>query len=205
MHPRLTPTERDAVARFPLILLYAFYVWRIAQEWSATGHVSGVLTAVNASLAVVLLLVRRPAHEVDHSVWAWTIGILGTVLPLLLRPDGRALAPDGVTAVLTSAGLCISIWGLASLGRSFGVVAANRGIVTGGIYRWLRHPLYAGYAVSHVGFVLAHPTAANVGIWVATEAFQVLRLLQEERLLLRDPAYATYAARVPWRVLPGIF
>ena len=36
-------------------------------------------------------------------------------------------------------------------------------------------------------------------------AIQIVRIRAEERLLGRDPAYATFQARTRYRLLPGVF
>ena len=41
-------------------------------------------------------------------------------------------------------GLIIMVIGLASLGRSFGIMPRARGLVQSGLYRWVRHPIYLG-------------------------------------------------------------
>ena len=56
-----------------------------------------------------------------------------------------------------------------------GIVAAHRGIKTGGLYRAVRHPIYAAYLLAFGGFVLAHPSGYNtlvLLIWAGiVEAF----------------------------------
>ena len=47
--------------------------------------------------------------------------------------------------------------GKITLGRSFGVVPANRGVVVGGPYNFVRHPIYTGYLITHVAFLVANP------------------------------------------------
>ena len=54
-------------------------------------------------------------------------------------------------------GLYVQISAKVILGRSFGLIAANRGIKVAGPYRIVRHPIYAGYTIIHVGFLLALP------------------------------------------------
>jgi protein-S-isoprenylcysteine O-methyltransferase Ste14 len=91
------------------------------------------------------------------------------------------------------------------LGKSFGVVAANRGLKVSGPYRLVRHPIYLTHTVTAVGFVLANFTPINLGILVALTVCQVLRLKAEERILTETGEYAAYAARVRWRLVPGLF
>ena len=92
-----------------------------------------------------------------------------------------------------------------SIGRSFGLVPANRGMVDRGPYALVRHPIYAGYLISHVGFLCAHPTVMNAALLVVADAALVYRALLEERTLAGDPRYRTYMQRVAWHLVPGVF
>lgn len=197
----LSRAGRDLLARTPLVLLAINQLVRTWQD----GHVSGVLTAVSNAIALWFLLRRRLAVTVDYSITAWGVALAGTVVPMFLQPGGTGLVPEVVSASVASAGVLVTSAGLLALGHSFGVVPSNRGIVSNGIYRWVRHPLYAGYFVTHVGFCLANPTPANLVIWMAGDAFQLIRISYEERLLARDVAYREYQTRVRWRLVPGFY
>ena len=91
------------------------------------------------------------------------------------------------------------------LRRSFGLVAASRGVKIGGPYRLIRHPMYAGYLLTHVGFFLAHPSSWNFAVNSTALAAQCLRLLAEERLLREDPVYAAFMAKTGYRLVPLVF
>ncbi len=97
------------------------------------------------------------------------------------------------------------IGGKISLGRSFGLIPANRGIVSSGLYRLVRHPIYLGYLVTHIAFVLANPTAWNIALLVTADVALLARAVCEERTLARDQSYRAYQTRVRWRVVPGLF
>jgi protein-S-isoprenylcysteine O-methyltransferase Ste14 len=45
----------------------------------------------------------------------------------------------------------------------------------------------------------------NAILYLAALAIQIARLKREERILMLDPAYQAYAARVRYRLLPGLF
>jgi protein-S-isoprenylcysteine O-methyltransferase Ste14 len=92
-----------------------------------------------------------------------------------------------------------------TLRRSFGVVAANRGVKASGPYRLIRHPMYAGYALTHVGFLLAGPTLWNLAIYGTTLTIAVRRIIAEERVLRLDPVYQSLTTRVRYRLLPFVF
>jgi protein-S-isoprenylcysteine O-methyltransferase Ste14 len=89
--------------------------------------------------------------------------------------------------------------------RSFDLVAADRGIKVGGLYAYVRHPMYAGYMLTHVGFLLASPSLWNAAIYAAVWSFLVARMVAEERILCNDPQYREYARLVRHRVVPGIY
>ncbi len=65
--------------------------------------------------------------------------------------------------------------------------------------------MYAGYTLTHVGFLLAFPSWENATIYFFALILQVVRIAREERVLMRDPIYATFAKRVRYRLLPGIY
>ena len=103
------------------------------------------------------------------------------------------------------AGMAISLTGLFSLNQSFGIVAANRGVKRGGLYRFIRHPIYAGYFLSFGAFLLQNVTLFNVIIYVTFVILELLRVEAEERVLSRDPSYAGYSLQTRWRIVPLLY
>ena len=97
------------------------------------------------------------------------------------------------------------IAGKITLGRSFALLPANRGVVSTGLYQIVRHPIYMGYLVTHVAFLVASPSLWNIVALVAADAALLARAVCEEHTLAQDPAYRDYQTRVRWRVAPGIF
>ena len=91
------------------------------------------------------------------------------------------------------------------LGKSFGIVAADRGLVTFGPYRVVRHPAYAAYLVSELGFLVQNFSAFNMvllaGVWI----LQISRIIAEERVLSGDSPYAEYKALVTKRLIPAVW
>ena len=84
-------------------------------------------------------------------------------------------------------------------------MAAVREIKIEGPYRFVRHPMYAGYALAHIGSLLAFPSFWNFVVYTGALLLQIARLLREEQLLLTDESYRAFAARVRYRLLPGVF
>jgi protein-S-isoprenylcysteine O-methyltransferase Ste14 len=65
--------------------------------------------------------------------------------------------------------------------------------------------MYAGYILTHIGFLVINPTAWNTAVYLFAFVFQIGRILAEERVLDRDPRYQEYASAVRFRLLPGVF
>lgn len=195
----------DFLARASLSALFMLLAVRIGREFMETGHLTGLLLLVSELLVVVLTVVRRRATIVDRSVSARIIATVSIVGIPFIKPTGGGLAPDLVTAAISAAGLAIVITGKLTLGRSFGLMPANRGIVCRGIYKVLRHPIYAGYLITHVAFLAAHPSFWNLAVFVVSDTALMVRSIYEERTLARDAEYAEYMTRVRWRVAPGLF
>lgn len=168
---------------------------RMAQ--AAQGQAMALPLAGQAGLAAFLMLARKPEQgsvSLRRKLLAW----LGALLPFALRVGN---APTGWMLV-SLVGVGISLWGLASLGRSFGIAPADRGLVTGGAYRLVRHPMYAGELLSFLAVVLADPLVWNVFLFFVILLVFILRIGWEEEIL---NGYAAYGQRVRWRMLPGVW
>ena len=157
-------------------------------------------------MVVVFTIARRRARLVDRSVESAVMTMMSVAGPPLLRAtDAPGLLPDVVTALLATVGLGLVIAAKFTLGRSFGIVPANRGVIVGGPYSFVRHPIYTGYLITHLGFLIAHPTPWNVMIAVTADAALIVRALIEERVLGADVKYQSYCRRVGWHLVPGVF
>jgi protein-S-isoprenylcysteine O-methyltransferase Ste14 len=196
----------DLFARFAVATLFALLSINLTADFIETHRVTGLLLLVSEALVAVLTIVRRRASFVDRSIGAGVVTVISLVGPALLRTSaGPGALPDIVTALISSAGLLIVIAGKIALGRSFGIAPANRGVVIAGPYTLVRHPIYAGYLLSHVAFACAYPTMWNLAILAATDVALVLRALCEERVLVADQKYQLYCRRVAWHLVPGVF
>jgi protein-S-isoprenylcysteine O-methyltransferase Ste14 len=196
----------DLVARATIIVLFSLMAIRFGSDFLATGRVTGLLLLVSEALVVVLTVMRRSAAVIDRSMRARLLTALSMLGPPLLQPAHvAALLPQSLTVGLSAAGLAIVIAGKITLGRSFGLMPANRGVVSSGLYRMVRHPIYLGYLITHVAFLLATPSAWNVAALLAADAALLARAVCEEQTLSRDERYRTYQKTVRWRVCPGVF
>lgn len=173
-------------------ILLAISAWRIQQG----SVLQGLLAVQTLVFAAQLVLRRRAEHESRWGVRvvAW----LSALLPQTLEPG-----PDGWGAVaLQAAGMVLAITAQLGLGRSFGVAPADRGLIDGGLYRVIRHPIYAGELLHFAGIVLSAPTGRNALVLTALLVATIYRIEHEESIIAR---YQQYAATVRWRLLPGVW
>jgi len=196
----LSVLSRVIPATFFGITSYSFW-----KSFTQTGKWTSLLWMVSEGLVVLLLVFRRDSRLLSRSPWDWFVALGGTFTVLLVRPAATAIVLESVGIALQVAGNLIAIFAKISLGRSFGIVAADRGIVVGGPYRFVRHPIYLGYLVTHVGFLLTNWSPRNIAVYMVEYIFQVARILSEERLLKGDMSYRAYCDRVRYRVIPSIF
>lgn len=221
--PALAAIALDLAERLGVLALFALFVQRMLPRltdlvlietarpeliWQAADvNAQALLLVIGEGLGVVLILLRRRSPTLSQHPLDWLLSFGAVSAPLLLTAPAASgtLIPAAAATALMLLGLLLQIAGKLALWRSFGVVPANRGVKTRGPYRIVRHPMYAGYALIHIGFLLGFPSLHNALLYGALFAVSVARLLREEAILNRDPAYRGYAARVRYRLLPGVF
>ncbi|KKB79763.1 hypothetical protein VW35_04445 [Devosia soli] len=199
------PAVLDIVERAVLAVMFSFFAWGLLRSFLDTGNFLSLMLLVSEGAVVVFVLIRRPTGEISIRPIDWAIAFIGTALPLFAKPDGEPLVAPLFCAIVMLFGISLQLAAKLTLRRSFGVVAANRGVKVSGPYRFVRHPMYAGYVLTHIGFLLANPAFANLAVYVAAFGCQLARILAEENILSRDPAYRDFAQSVRYRLLPGIF
>ena len=146
----------------------------------------------------------------------WVTFVLRNVLGIPLWVVGLGFAVRSPSPALFAAPPAVAVigWGLLAAGCVVQVLAlvALRGraarpsmadaLVEHGVYRHIRHPIYAGLLLEFAALILVRPRrlvalACALGIlWVLLQA-----RLEEVDLLQRMPAYRDYLRRVP-RFMP---
>jgi protein-S-isoprenylcysteine O-methyltransferase Ste14 len=202
--PSIRRNVGELASKVVIVTLFSSMAMRIATDAAATGHATGMLLLASEALVVALTIVRRSAGSIDRTWRARLLTAFSTFGPPLVRPVSFAAAPESFTFTITAIGLIVVVLGKISLGRSFGLTPANRGVVCTGLYRFVRHPIYLGYLVTHIGFVIANPADWNLVVLAIADVALMLRAKREERTLAADPAYRDYMQRVRWRIVPGV-
>ena len=212
-----TPTENAGKTRQVLMDLisvlsrvlpasyFAIVCFGFWKSFVQTGKWTSLLWMFSEGLVILLMVFRRESRRLSLHPWDWIVALGGSFTVLLVRPATAMIVPEYLGVAFLLAGTAFEIYAKVVLGRSFGIVAADRGIDVGGPYRIVRHPIYLGYFVTHVGFLLTNWSPRNLALYIVVYFFQVSRILSEERILSEDVAYREYRGRVRFRLIPRIF
>ena len=201
----LSPRWSETCSRIMVGGLFFALAWRLLGDFLETSRATDLLLLVGEALVVVLTCLRRPASVVDRRPLVRLVTAVSMMFPLLSKPAHVApIIPEAAAAMLVGVGLLVVVGGKISLGYSFGLLPANRGVMERGLYRFVRHPIYLGYLLTHIPFLAAHPSGWNAAVLLAGDAALIVRALYEEETLGRDPQYVRYCQSVKWRLVPGI-
>ena len=109
------------------------------------------------------------------------------------------LIPFGVVVNLVGHG--ISIAGVLSLKKSFGIVTKVNEIITSGLYGVVRHPIYFGYLIMTLGFICMTPRIIHFIVYSFSVIIQVYRAkIEEEKLASASQDYRKYMKTVPFLI-----
>lgn len=192
------------------ILASAGWLW-LAFQQGIHGLETRSLLPILLCVESGLVAYRLNTHLPDRAeIQPWSIRLLAwvsVVLPLLIQV--RTPIPLMAT-VIACLGAALSVWALISLGESFSIAPADRGIACSGPYRFIRHPMYLGALViagtavfgSLRMDVLRWQDGWNLAILGLAFTCAIYRIRKEEALIQGYPAYAKV---VRWRLIPGVW
>lgn len=165
--------------------------------WQQPSLLAGLVVLHNALLTGIYAR-RSPTLRYDHK--GLYLGLLAAVLPTATLVPA---APGILITLLALIGYGLILWSLLTLGDRFGIAPADRGLVTSGPYRLVRHPMYLGELLLRGALIASAPNPILAVLLTACLALiQALRIQREESIL---HGYAIYAAQTRFRLLPGVW
>lgn len=152
-------------------------------RWHNTGSIFFGLLVIRDLTASWFLISRKPSKGKNVSRLNETLAYLSSACPFVYLSSSHPLPKaDLISSILAIVGFTISTFALFDLGSSFGVSPANRGVVRTGLYHYIRHPMYLGYAISEFGFIYINPI--NIIIYCLSIGLYYIRSKLENRILV---------------------
>jgi protein-S-isoprenylcysteine O-methyltransferase Ste14 len=170
-------------------------IWAL---WAFGTKETKTRQSIRSSIPYLIISSAAATAMFNHHLPRW--------LNVRVLPQGSWIANLGIAVTL--AGLLISVWARASLGRNWsGTVTVKVGhqLIRSGPYRWVRHPIYSGLVLATIG------TATNIGqvrgliaVALIYIAF-IVRTSVEERFMVSifGEKYHEYR-KTSGRMIPGL-
>lgn len=141
--------------------------------------------------------------------WLFVTVQFALLIVIVVLPPGDAWPVtawlDTVGLILEVIGAVVLVVGIVNLGRSLTPLPTpidHAVLKVGGLYRWVRHPIYTGIMALVVGVTVRSASLAVAAASLALIGWFMLKARWEERHLARRyPDYGAYAARTP-RFMP---
>jgi protein-S-isoprenylcysteine O-methyltransferase Ste14 len=184
---------------------YAFYVATLAwKDLEGASGAASFVSAVNRGLVVAMFLIMAASYVLRRPVRVRAVGFrerflpfFCSILPVAVNESHRVVASWASWTTASSVSLflgnAISVWALFYLRRAFSIMAEVRELVSRGPYRFVRHPIYVGQALSTLGCWLWAPSWLSTLLFLIFLAVQHVRaLIEEEKMASRISSYRTY-------------
>jgi protein-S-isoprenylcysteine O-methyltransferase Ste14 len=143
---------------------------------------STVLVALQFGLIIALIAATR--WPVPARAWPLTLFLLATAVVLGLWTLGH------------------NRWGNFNIRPE---LRSGAKLVTGGPYRWIRHPMYASVLLGVGALVHADPRPWRIVLLAALALVLIAKAAREETYLRAAfPEYAAYSSRT-WRLVPFVY
>lgn len=158
-----------------------------AFRWQSTGILFFGLLFFRDIAAAWFLISRNPSLTNRKFGWIDLLAYVSSATGFMYFGDSHPLFAQAVLVanILSIVGFSIATIALFEIGTSFGVSPANRGFINTGIYRAIRHPMYAGYVVAEIGFILLNPV--NLIVFIFSLILYVGRAKLENQMLIKTP------------------
>lgn len=189
-----------------MILISLFFIFRFIPMRTRLGKRSGgaliaFVVALFAEMYGFPLTIYLLSHFVGIEIPFDHISghLLGDLITYLKLGNGWF-----IVMLVSNVLLIIGIW-LVSAGWEL-VYKSEGGLVTHGVYAYIRHPQYTGIFIITLAFMIQWPTLATLILWPFVIAMYVRLARQEEKDVMQQfpEQYREYMDRTP-RFFPRLY
>jgi hypothetical protein len=198
-----------------------FHLWFVLRDWghlNAAARINSIIITCTIIFFLSSYFLRKKAVSYSKGFSETIYPLFCSSLPLVIYHDAEllrfiprqngyyasieyifGLSAHGffrwgmLPAFFVITGNLIALAGIIYLKRSFSITAEARQPVFNGIYKYIRHPLYAGECIATLGVLIFRFSSVNIFLTVLFIICQVIRAGVEERKLMSAfPAYKLY-------------
>jgi protein-S-isoprenylcysteine O-methyltransferase Ste14 len=230
LYTKTDSMTRDQVGRLSGLFLFSVMLLKqfhevFKNEFTTMGYVRWFLITVLFILFFVAYIIRGKAKVYANNSMEIFLPLVCAGLPLgiIMIPNilheykvslpnltflFDVFSEDYITIglVFMAVGEVITIVGMMSLKRSFSIFSEVRELVTGGLYRYIRHPLYCGEIFSMIGFLILYPcywSTITITCFIILQCFRAK--IEERKIQSEIPEYKNFKQSTGflWPSFPG--
>lgn len=192
----------------------AWAVLAVMAAWIAVT--AYVILRFNPGLLAERLGPRQGAQAWDTAIMS-LLGLVQLARYIVAGLDQRygwsggfEVSAQAAALAFSALGYALVVWATASNAWFSQIVRLQpeRGqvVASGGPYRFVRHPAYAGALVYEIAVAVVLGSWWALALSGVAVVLLLIRTALEDRLLRAElPGYAGYAQSVRWRLLPGVW
>jgi len=181
---------RWCLVTFLFLLFFHAYIVRTPALSLANRPIEIILPLICAPLPILIIVLCQLYYQqlfFHDFIATWNMTGLFTLWNLGMTNHLKA----GLW--IMGIGEAITVGGMWHLGSSFSIFTEARNLVSCGLYRFVRHPLYLGEIISIWGYAAFLPNTLTVLGALVFMVLQIIRAkIEEQKLLLIYPQYALY-------------
>lgn len=161
------------------------------------------LSIFSLAFAILLaaLIFRAGKREAIPPSLDGIIGLCVTFAAPALYKRNEFVIDNDVASLIYSLSILfyfmITLWGYIALKKSIAILPGNRPIIASGPYKIVRHPIYSAFFHISVCNLAFSPSLRNLLATILFGVGIVLRVRNEERILVTSPRYKELQALVP--------
>tara|TARA_R110000868_G_scaffold155691_6_gene382223 strand:+ start:91645 stop:92223 length:579 start_codon:yes stop_codon:yes gene_type:complete len=185
-------------------ILFLFFGIHYGIKFYQFGDLIFVLKTLMAFLVSLYFLKQVREENIDLRPVTVLICVMHFLIPLAFFKTHIASVNLGYGTAGILIGLIISGLAVIDLNTSIGLLPALREVRTGGVYRFIRHPMYAGYLITLTFFTSISISLWNLSLLLMFYIVTIVRIRNEEKVLIRSSEYKRYTSKVRYKFIPGV-
>lgn len=195
--------KNDFILKIFTLIALSFFTYNIFLSIEYNNGKVLLLLLFGEIITMTLVLFSKSTNNRDFSLISIVLTLSATFYFFFVDLNsGIPLINPILAEIIMFLAILWQIFSKIYLGRNFGLLPACRGVVTTGPYRVVRHPIYFGYFLMHIGFLLSNFSVYNALLYALLYSLQFGRMYYEEKTLKQNEDYVQYMKKVKYRFIP---